>query len=71
MSKARRPQDSDKYVLCEEVLPLSSADKETTDVRNPVRRILADEENVQLAQFNWKNNVGKFILLERTKALEV
>ena len=41
------------------------------DGRRSDRRILADDENVLVAQLAWRDNVKRFILMDREKALEV
>ncbi|XP_052101648.1 1-phosphatidylinositol 4,5-bisphosphate phosphodiesterase epsilon-1-like isoform X3 [Mytilus californianus] len=73
MMKAHRsdPENLRKFVLVEEVECPSSdtqsphARRHSTD--HPDRRILDDDENVYLAQREWKTN-GKFIIMDKSQA---
>ena len=64
-------EDLRNFVLVEE-LEFSSLESQSTHGRrqsseNIERRILADDENVYLAQSEWKTN-GKFVIMDRQQA---
>ena len=67
--RARRPEDPRHFVLLEELHILTSVESRQRHIPPKVeRRILSDDESVYTAQYGWKNNAGKFILMERQKA---
>ena len=73
MMKAHRsdPENLRKFVLVEEVEGPSGetqsphARRHSTD--HPEKRILDDDENVYLAQKEWKTN-GKFVIMDKSQA---
>ena len=73
--KARRTEDPRNYVLVEEMTSHKSHNSSTAlNKRNSSGRcelrILAADENVYQAQSAWKSNNGKFLLMDRHKAME-
>jgi len=78
LSKARRTQDARRYALCAETTRVTSgADDDVAGSwglgsRSRVeRRVLADDESVFAVHATWRNNAGKFVLVERKKAADV
>jgi len=78
LSKARRTQDARRFALCAEMTRVTIAGEDEVggswgSASRPrvERRVLADDEYVFSVQATWRNNAGKFILVERKKAAEV
>lgn len=67
--KARRPEDPRNYVLVEQFGLSANYDPHTRHQTTKVeKRVLADDENVYQLQHSWKNNAGRFVLVDRSKA---
>jgi len=79
LSKARRTQEARRFVLCSETTRIAAGSAEdeigaswSSGSRPRVeRRVLADDESVFAVQATWRNNAGKFVLVERKKTAEV
>ena len=71
MAKLQRPEDVRDFVLCEEIYcsggSVDSRDRLSNGDRLLERRILADDENVLMAQLAWRENYGKFLVVEKSK----
>ena len=69
--RARRPEDPRHFVLVEEIYVRANQQEMKRGHHLPPkveRRMLSDDEAVYQAQYQWKDNAGKFILMEHSKA---
>jgi len=78
LSKAKRTQDARRFALCSETTRVAGgADEDvgnswgSTSRPRVERRMLADDESVFAVHSTWRNNAGKFVLVERKKNTEV
>ena len=78
LSKARRTQDARRFALCAETTRVTGSGEDEVGTSwgsgsraRVERRVLADDEYVFLIQATWRNNAGKFKLVERKKAAVV